>query len=263
MERLLEGAAKKLEAGPEGFDGRRGRALLTKAQKALEAEDLPEASRLARGLKKGLDLAKARATWRDKIAEAELKLEIAAGAGLDVASAEEKVEALAERVAQDDFKNMAKALSAAIGGLRLTGHAGKAWKRVEDARKRIGYARERGGQIEKPQEFLAKAEEALQGADFDRASDLAGTAGRAADYARKYARAVELIQGVERKLQAAADRGADVSKGREHLQRAEKALKAGVYADVQKWTRTAREFGDHARKTQIGEDAVRKVEKAL
>ncbi|MFQ5919128.1 MAG: hypothetical protein ACE5I4_03660, partial [Thermoplasmata archaeon] len=263
VERLLEASGRKLESAPDGFDGRRGRALLTKARKAQGEDDLKEAARLGQGLRKGLDLAKARATWRGKISEAKLKLEIAAGAGLDVASAEEKVGRLAERVERDDFKNMARALQGAIGGLRLTGHAGKAWKRLGDARQRIGYARERGGQIEKAQEFLQKAEEALQEADFDKANELAGTASRAADYARKYARAVDLIAGVERKLQEAADRGANVSEGRDHLQQAEKALKTGVYADVQKWTRTAREFGERARKTQIGEDAIRKVEKTL
>ncbi|MEE9164256.1 MAG: hypothetical protein V3U17_05645, partial [Thermoplasmata archaeon] len=262
-ERLLEASARKMESAPDGFDGRRGRALLTKAQKALESDDLKEAARLGQGLRKGLDLAKARATWRGKISEAKLKLEIAAGAGLAVASAEEKVGALAVRAEHDDFKNMAQALQRAMKGLRLTGHAGKAWKRLGDARKHIGYARERGGQIEKAQEFLQKAEEALQRADFDEANELAGTASRAADYARKYARAVDLIGGVKRKLREAADRGAEVSEGRTHLQRAEKALKTGVYADVQKWTRTAREFGDRARKAQIGEAAIRKVEKAL
>ncbi len=262
-ERLLEASARKMESSPEGFEGRRGRALLTKAQKALENDDPKEAARLGQGLKRGLDLAKARATWRGRISEAKLKLEIAEGAGMDVATAQEKVDALAARVEQDDFRNLSQALQGATRGLKLTGHAGKAWKRLGDARKRLGYARERGGQIEKAQEFLQKAEEALQRADFDKANELAGTASRAADYARKYARAMGLIGSVERKLQEAADRGADVSEGEEHLRQAEKALKTGVYADVQKWTRTAREFGERARKTRIGEDAIRKVEKAL
>ncbi|MEE9592439.1 MAG: hypothetical protein V3W28_02535, partial [Thermoplasmata archaeon] len=164
---------------------------------------------------------------------------------------------------RDDFKNVSQALQGALRGLKLTGHAGKTWKRLEDTKKRIGYARERGGQTGKAQEFLQKAQDALQQGDFAKANQLAGTASRAADYARKYARAVDLIAGVERKLEAAADRDADVAEGKEYLDNARKALKTGVYADVQKWTRTAREFGEKARKTQIGETAIKKVEKVL
>ncbi|MFQ6012535.1 MAG: DUF5915 domain-containing protein [Thermoplasmata archaeon] len=263
VERLLEASAKRMESAPEGFDARTGQSLLTKARRALEDDDLKEASRLGQGLKKGLELAKRRATWRGKVAEAKLKLEIAAGAGMEVAAAQEKVDALEERVRRDDFTNMSQALQGALRGLRLTGHAGKAWKRLEEAKKAIGYARERGGQTGKALEFLQRAQEALQQADFARATQLAAVANRAADYARKYARAVQLIAGVERKLQEAADRGAEVRAGKEYLQRAQKALKSGVYADVQKWTRTAREFGERARKTKIAEDAIRKVEKAL
>ncbi|MFQ5985807.1 MAG: DUF5915 domain-containing protein [Thermoplasmata archaeon] len=262
-ERLLEGTTKKMESVPEGFDARYGRSLLSQARKALENDDVKEAARFGQGLKKGLDLARRRTTWDRKISEAKLKLRIAEGAGIDVEAAQEKVIALQERVQRDDFKNLSQGLQAALRGLKLTGHGGKAWKRLEDAQKRIGYARERGGQTEKAEEFLQKAQEALQKADFTQANELAATASRAADYARKYARAVELIDGVERKLKAAADRRADVAEGEEYLARARKALKTGVYADVQKWTRTAREFGEKARKTQIGEASIRKVEKAL
>ena len=262
-EQILKESAKKLESVPDGFDARYGRSLLMKAQKALERGDVKETARLGQGLKKGLELGRRRATWRGRISEAKLKLRIAEGAGMDVDTAQEKIEALEERVQRDDFKNVSQALQKALQGLKLTGHAGKAWKRLEDAQKRIGYARERGGQTEKAQEFLQKAQDALHQADFAKANQLAGTASQAADYARKYARAVDLIAGVERKLEAAAGRGADVAEGKEYLENARKALKMGVYADVQKWTRTAREFGDRARKTQIGETAIRKVEKAL
>lgn len=144
-----------------------------------------------------------------------------------------------------------------------SGSPAEARRRLAAARKRLRYARERGGDTARAERLLQKVEEALKANDAVLAQNLATQAGQAAEDARKQARARQLIASAERSLQEAAERGADVEGGRPLLDRAEEVLKAGLYADVQKWARQARDLAEKARRRRVAEDGIHRVEKVL
>ncbi len=261
--RLLEEGFQALQEQPSGLELKLARTLLKDGQEALESGDLEEASRNGQALKKALEVARQRSTWVERIGQVRDRLQSASKAGIDTEEAESQLAALDERATQGVFKGMSKDLASVLKEVDPSGRIQRVRKSIATARKRISYARERGGDISKALDFLESAEKAIADGNVPLASELIRRATRAAEYARKNARAHQLITNVEKALQTAANRGADVEEGRELLEKARKALKSGVYADVQSWTKAARDFAERARRRKVAEDAIRSVERLL
>lgn len=263
LQKLLEEVSVGLKAKPKELDLKLARSLHGKASQALEAGRTEEASKLLQGLRRAIDLAQRRSSLMEKITQAKRQVEKAMKAGLDVKTAREEIAGLEERVRSGTLDGVASSLREALKGINISGRAKQVERGIAAARKRISYARERGGNTAKAMEFLRNAEAGLTEGDLQKASDFVKKANRAADYARKNARAHQLISGVERELKKAAARGADVGEGEELLLGAKKALKSGVYADVQRWTRAARDFAKRARREKVAEETIQRVERVL
>ncbi len=260
---LLDKVSKAIDGKPEGLDLKMARSLLEKGQKAFEKGDVEKASSLAQALERSLDVSLKRSNLMKKLSGARDRIAEAKRAGADVKEAEASLATLEDRLELGSFDGVAKAIGALLKGLDPSGRLKQVEASIASARKKISYARERGGNTAKALEFLGTAESALKEGELQRANDLVLRAVRAAEYARKNARALQLISSAERELENATKRGADIAGGEELLQNARKALKSGVYADVSKWTRATRELGDRARRKKVAEDAIHKVEKGL
>ncbi len=261
--KLFKRVGKAISEKPASLDLKVARPLLKSGQAALEDGDLEEASRAGRALQKALALAERRQGWLDKIAVVREEMKEASRLGVSMEEVEELVADLDKQVEAGQFEGLAKVLSSAREGISFSGKIKQLEKTISAAQKKINYARERGGNVAKAVETLEAAEEALRVGEVSKGQGLIKRANTAADYARKRAHASKLISGSDRILQEAADRGADVREGQSCLKRAQKALKSGIYADVQMWTKRARESADHARRRKIAEDSIQSVEKLL
>ncbi|MEE9237488.1 MAG: DUF5915 domain-containing protein [Thermoplasmata archaeon] len=259
----LEEASAAIEKNYEGLDLKVARRLLEEGLTALGNGDLKEASRTGEALRRGIELARQRSTWLKRIGRAKTVVEKASTAGVNVGRAKVEIARLEERVEQGRLNDISKTLGSILNGINPPSRIGSTKKSIAVAWKKINYAMERGGTTARAMELLKSAEAALEESDVPRASGLIKQAMRAADYAKKNARALQLISNVERGLQKTAARGADVAEGKELLKKARKALKSGIYADVQKWTRAARDFSERARRRKVAEDAIQRVEMIL
>ncbi len=254
---------KALAEKPPGLDLKVARTLLKKGQSALENGDSDEAARALQGLKSALSLAKRRQGWLEKIATVRKEMEEVSKSGLPMEHVEGLITEVEDRVEAGKFEGLAKTLAAAKRGISFSGNIKQLERGLKAAQKKINYARERGGDISKAAETLSSAEEALRLGEVAKGQKLIQRAVTAADYARKRAHAMKLISGAEKEVQNAADRGAATEESDELLKEARKALKTGVYGDVQKWTKQARESGNQARRRKIAEDSIESVEKLL
>lgn len=248
---------------PSGLDFRRAASVVERGFQALDEGDLEEASRAVQALLGALG-----------------RLEGTASALARIQAAKEGVNG-EPNPRQDEPTTKAAAASRSRGpkggdskGTKVPPEAAKKQggakssprqveTRLAAARKKIHYARERGGSTAKAQEALAGAEEALERGDVPEAETLGERAHRMAEYARKNAYAQSLIDGAKKHIAKAADRGAEPQEAEGTLQRARKALKSGVYADVQKWTKATREAAERARRRKVAEDNIHRVEKLL
>ncbi len=260
---LFEEASVELEGKPEGLDSRFARSLLEKGLKSVEEGDFETASRIGQALQRGLDLAKRRSAYMASIRNAKEQVRTATKAGINVERAVADIHSLEERVSQGTLTGVPRALSSILKRIDASGQIRQAERSITAASKRISYAMERGGKIARATDLLESAKKALEEGDVPRTNDMVKKAVTAADYARKTARAGQLISNVEKALKKADDRGANVSEAQELLEKARKALKSGVYADVQKWTRASRDSAERARRERISEEAIQRVEKLL
>lgn len=146
---------------------------------------------------------------------------------------------------------------------RKGGDGGNTKSLLSRAAKKIKYARERGAGVAKAQKFLVAARRAVGEGEVGRARELASMAMKSAEDARRHAWGSQLISGAEKALETAEKRGGQVEEGLKLIAKAKDALESGIYGEVQRWTKSARELADRARRTRVGEDAIQRVEKLL
>ena len=133
---------------------------------------------------------------------------------------------------------------------------------------RIAHARERGGDVSRADEAHAKARKAVAMGAFAEARRHTDSAIGLAEDARKYSRAEAFLLSVQAEAEAARKAGADLTEAREIVAQAREALRNGVYADVQKFSRLAgvaireaRRFSQEEVPIKIAEREVKKEER--
>lgn len=261
-EKRLAAARKAVDADTAGLDRDIAQDVLTRAEEAWEADDVVEAGRLAQGLDAARKVAKNRSSWGKKLALVQEEVQTAKKAGATVDSVEATLKELETKVAQGEFQGLAAALKAVQQEVSPPEHRQLA-SSIKTARKKIAYARERGGETSRALERLQEAEAALKEGHGYRARERIDSAVSVAEQARKRAWAAQLVEGAQKAIQKASDRGADVAESEALLRDAKKALKEGIFADVQKETKRAREAAEIARRRRIAEERIESVEVLL
>ena len=249
-----------LRVRPDSVDLTFARHLLERAEQTEAAGDRGRALDLARGARRGVDLAKRRARVEAALARAVAILQEAQAAGIETLTFERNIAQARTFFARGNYAG-ADRLVRRLSIRTLDQRRERQLQAVLDkAAARVRYAKERGADVAEADALLARAREALSTRDYGRLRTFAGKAIETAESARRHARSEAILNNVAIEVDRARKAGVAVAEARKTLTQARDALRRGLYADVQRLALRGRQQLRETRRHSSVEHALRETE---
>ncbi|HEY7587778.1 MAG TPA: DUF5915 domain-containing protein [Thermoplasmata archaeon] len=262
--RALDSARKDLLAAANGrVDVSFARGLVERAEQTEAAGDSARALDLARAARRTVELAKTRHRVQEALVKAEGVLKAAKESGIETTAFERTITQARALAARGDPAGADKFLRR-LSVKALDQRRERVLQEVlEKAKRRVSYARERGGAVSDAEALLADAREALALRQYPRIRELTAKAIEKAEAARKFARAEAILENAVAEVNAARETGVNITDSRRHLTQAREALRRGIYADVQSLALQTRQGLREARRRAQAEQVLAEAEREL
>lgn len=240
--RALQAAQDALHGGDgKGADLGVAKGLMERARAALDQGNYRQAEEMALAVKRAIALALRRARMNAAVQGLRSKADIVRELGGSQGELQQAMEEAQRAIGLGDFRAAAATIEKTSISIQTFFSYARGRAALEAAKGRLKEAMERDVDVAPLRPFLLQAEEAFQENDLQALDKALKLIDRALEFAQRRDRAVRKLQRLEEEIRATAGLGVDGSAASETLAQARRALKAGLYNDVDLLTRQAQE----------------------
>ncbi len=265
VKQLEKALADALEAigleEAKGTDVSVAKRLIDKSETARAANEIPVALESVKAAKRAVEIAEKKDKLKTRLSKTQVRIEKAKVSGIETLSLEKSLSDATKALEKGDLA----ATERLLRRMSMRKEQAQARKRadtlMEKAKKRVDYCHERGADISEAMEELSKAEEAFRAEDYGAVKGRCQKGQEKAEQARRYARAESFLKAAMEVTREAGKRGADVTVARRHIHEARGALRKGIYADVQRFSREAKQAVREAKRHLAAENMLKNTEK--
>ncbi|MFQ6127622.1 MAG: hypothetical protein ACE5QW_01795 [Thermoplasmata archaeon] len=193
----------------------------------------------------------------------EKALKAAKRSGAEIGELQSSLDHIRKFLADENFREAEREARTALKKSKEVTNRRKKELMILNARLFVEKARELGAEVSTAEDFIKKAEQALERGIYGDVVEFVRKAKKDAVEAKRKRRARLMILNFKPKLDYAREIGADISVAEEYFRNAEQALERGVYGEVQEYLRFARNEVKEVKRFKRASDLVENARKSI